>query len=168
MSRMLTLMPDSSPKLTKLICFCRCLPLLCYTLVLSPLLLGVGHKLNLVLFWGCSKLISRALICFIGPYKPSKMKSNRLFAYLLTKLLEIQWTNQHGSFSSYCHIGVCIIFKEVVQISERFLPTLGSFWRAFNLLFKRSPPIFHWTIIRPLVFIDVSHWAKLDNRILLL
>jgi hypothetical protein len=66
-----------------------------------------------------------------------------LFAYPLTKLLEILWMNQHGSFSSYCHVGFCVIFKEVIQVNKRFLPALEGLWWAIVLFFKRSPFVFH-------------------------
>jgi hypothetical protein len=83
------------------------------------------------------------------------MNSSKLSIYLLIRLFEIQWMSQHGSFSSYYHIGVCIIFEEVVHFNERFMPTLGGLWRATDLLFKRNPlmhcvflvPTIHWMII---------------------
>lgn len=50
MSRMLTFMLASSPKLTKMFCVCKCFFLMCSTLVLSFLLFGVGFELNLVSF----------------------------------------------------------------------------------------------------------------------
>lgn len=84
-----TFMPTSFPRLAKLLYFCRCPILLCCTLVLSLLLLEVSFRLRLVSFWGCLKLISRAFICFIGSFKPSKMKSNKFFVYPLTELLKI-------------------------------------------------------------------------------
>ncbi len=51
MSRVFTLMLTSSPRLARLFCFCNCIFLLCYTFVLSPLLLGVGFKLSFISFW---------------------------------------------------------------------------------------------------------------------
>ncbi len=75
-------------------------------------------------------------MCVIGSFKPSKTKSNKLFVYPLTKLLKIQWMNQHSSFSSCCHVGVYIIIEEVVQVSNRFLHALEGLWYAINLLFK--------------------------------
>ncbi len=89
MSKVLTHIPTSSPKLASLFCFCRRPPLLCYTLVLSLLFLGVGFNLNLISFWGCLKLILCALVCFIGPFEPFKMRLENLFVYPLTKSLEI-------------------------------------------------------------------------------
>ncbi len=118
----------SPPKLIKLLCLCRCLSFLCYTLVLSLLLLEVGFKPSLTSIWGCLKFILCALICFIGSFEPFKMKSNRLFTYLLIELLEIQRMNQYGSFSSCCHVSVCVIFEEVIQVNEKFLLTLRGLW----------------------------------------
>jgi hypothetical protein len=138
MSRMLTLMLASYPKLVRLFCLCKCLPFLCYTLVLSPLFLGVSFRLNLTSLWGCLKIVLCALICFIGSFKPFRMNSSMFFIYPLTKLFEIRWTNQHGSFFSCCHIGVCVILEEVVQISKKFLPTLRGLWWVTNLFFRRS------------------------------
>jgi hypothetical protein len=163
MSRMFTLTLTSYPRLTKLFCLCKCLPFLCYTLVLSPLFLGVSFKLSLVSLWGCLRIIFRGLVCFIGSLEPFKMNSSRFFAYPLTKLFKIKWTNQHGSFFSCCHIGACAILEEVVQISERFLPALRGLWWMTNLLFRRNPlmplmlpiPTTHWTNFQHFVFVDV-------------
>jgi hypothetical protein len=66
--------------------------------------------------------ISHAFNCFIGSLKSSKMRSNMFFIYPLTKLLEIRWTKQHGSFFSCCHDGVCIILEEVMRIVRGFCP----------------------------------------------
>jgi hypothetical protein len=93
MSRVLTLMPTSSPKLVGLLCFCMCILLMCYTLVLSPLIFGVGFRLSLASFWGCLMLVLCAFVCFIGSLEPSRTRSNKLFAYPLIKLFEIQWTS---------------------------------------------------------------------------
>ncbi len=161
MSRVLTLMPTSSLKFARLLCFCKCFSLMCYTLVLSSLLFEVGFEFNLVSFWGCLKFISHAFDCFIQPFEPSRMRLGKFFAYLLTELLEIQWMNQHGSLSSYHHIGVYVILEEVIQFSKRFLLALGGLWRVTSLLFKRNPlmhhmlpiPTTHWTILWPLVFV---------------
>jgi len=112
MYKVLTFMPTSSPRLTMLLWLCRCPPLLCYTLVLSLLLLGVSFEFNS--FWGCLKLVLCALVCFIGSFKPFKPRSNMHFTYVSIELLKILWTNQHGSLSSYCHVGVCTILKEVI------------------------------------------------------
>jgi hypothetical protein len=68
--------------------FCRCTPLLCFSLVLFLLLLGVCFKLSLAPFWGCLSFVSRVFICFIGSFEPAMMKLGRLFAYPLTKLLK--------------------------------------------------------------------------------
>jgi len=89
LSKHVTLMPTSSPKLTKLLCLCKCPSLpLCYTLVISPLLLGVGYGFNLISFWG---LFEARFMCphLFHNYEPSNTKSNKLFTYLLIKLLEI-------------------------------------------------------------------------------
>jgi hypothetical protein len=58
---------------------------------------------------------------------------------------------------------VCAIFKEIIQVNKRFMFALGSFWRMFSLLFKRSfhvphvRPILttHGKILQPLIFVDV-------------
>jgi hypothetical protein len=128
MSRMLTFMLTSSPKLTKMFCICKCFFLMCSTLVLSFLLFGVGFELNLASFWGYLKFILHALICVIGSLKPFMTKSNKLFIYPLTKLFKIWWTNQHNSFSSCCHVGVYTIIEEVVKVNKRFLLTLEGLW----------------------------------------
>jgi hypothetical protein len=60
---------------------CRCLPLLCFSLVLFLLLIGVGFGLNLVPFWGYLSLVFCAFVYFIGSLKPSRMKSTMLFVY---------------------------------------------------------------------------------------
>lgn len=84
-------------------------------------------------FW----LISCAFVCFIGSFKSFKMRSNNLSAYHLIESFEIWGTSQHGSFFC-CHVGVYIIFEEVVQVDERFLLTLQGLWPTISLLF-RSP-----------------------------
>ncbi len=89
MSRVFTLITASSLRLTKLFCLCKCLLLLCYNLVLSPLLLGVGFGLNLTSFWGCLKHVLCVFICFIRSFEPSRMRSSKLFAYPLIELLKI-------------------------------------------------------------------------------
>jgi len=99
----------------------------------TPLASGVSFELNLASFWGCLSLISRALDYFIGSFKPSKTRSNRLLAYPLIELLEI----------SCCHVGVCAILEEVVQINDMFLPILGGLWWAIGLLFKMNPLMLH-------------------------
>jgi hypothetical protein len=86
-----------------------------------------------------------------------RMKSGILFIYPFTELFKSQSMNQRGSFSSYCHIGVCIILKEVIQVSKRFLLTLRGSWRVIDLFFRKSLlvphvlpiPTVHWTIILP-------------------
>jgi hypothetical protein len=138
MSIVPTFMVASFPRLAKLLCLCRCLPFLCYPLILSLLLFEVGFGLNLTSFWGCLWFISCAFDYSIGSFKPSRMVSSRFFTYFLTELFEIQWTNQHGSFFSCCHVGVCAILEEVVQISKRFMPALKGLCRTTNLLFKKS------------------------------
>jgi len=89
MSKVFTLMLASSPKLTVLFCFYKCLPPMCYTLVLSLLLIRIGFGLNLTSFWGCLRLILHALTCFIRSFEPFKTRSNKFFVYPLIKLLEI-------------------------------------------------------------------------------
>jgi hypothetical protein len=73
-------------------------------------------------------LVSHAFVCFIRSLKPSRMRLGRFFIYPLTELLEIQQTNEHGSFSFCCHVGVCNILEEVVQVNERFLLVSRGFW----------------------------------------
>ncbi len=46
---------------------CKCLILLCFSLVLFFLLFVVGFELSLAPFWGCLSLVLCALVCFIGP-----------------------------------------------------------------------------------------------------
>jgi hypothetical protein len=70
----LTLLLALFPKLAKLFFLCKCAPLMCFSLVLFLLLLRVGFGLSLAPFWGYLSLISRALVCFIGPLKPFKTK----------------------------------------------------------------------------------------------
>jgi hypothetical protein len=49
----------------------------------------------------------------------------------------------HGFFSSYCHVGGCTIFKEVIQVIERFLLILGSLCRTTSLFFMKSLVMLH-------------------------
>jgi hypothetical protein len=79
---MLTLLLALFPKLaklTKLFYLCRCLFVLCFSLVFFFLLFGVGFKLSLIPLWSC----------FIGFLEPSKKRSNKFFTYPLTKLFKI-------------------------------------------------------------------------------
>jgi hypothetical protein len=134
MSRVFTFMLTSCLKLANLLCLCMCFSFICYTFVLSFLLLKVHFGLSLVSFWGCLKLISWALICFIKSFEPFRTRLGKAFRLPLTKLFEIQWIDQHGSFSSYCHVGVCTIFEEVIQVSKRFLFALRSLWWMIGLI----------------------------------
>jgi len=86
---MFIFIPVSSLSLAKFFCFCKCIPFLCYTLVLSLLFFGVGFEFTLASFWGYLKLISCALVCFIEPLEPARMRSGRFFIYPLNELLEI-------------------------------------------------------------------------------
>ncbi len=140
---MFTFMQALPPRLTRLPYLCKCFPHLCYTLILSLLFFGVGFGLNLISFWGCLRFVLRAFICFIRSFKPFKMKLGMLFIYPFTKLFKIQSMNQHGFFSSYCHIGVCILLKEVVQVSKRFLLPLRGSWRVIGFFFRRSLFVLH-------------------------
>jgi hypothetical protein len=90
---MLTLLLASFSKLTMSFHLCKCPPFLCFSLVLFLLLFGVGFKFNLVPVWGCLNLISHPLVYFIKSFEPFRTRSNRLFTYLLTELLETHWTN---------------------------------------------------------------------------
>jgi hypothetical protein len=91
MSRVVTLLLASFPKQAMLFYLCRCPPLLCLSLVVFLLLLGVGFELSLTPFWGCLKFVLHALIYFIRSFKPSMTKLGKFFAYPLTELLETQW-----------------------------------------------------------------------------
>jgi hypothetical protein len=126
MLRVFTLMLASFPKLIMLFCLYRCPPLMCYTLVLSLLLIGVGFGLSLISFWGCLRLILHALNCFIRSFEPFKTRSCMLFANPVIELLEIPWMNQHGSFFS-CYHGVCVIFEEVVRVNKKVFTRLRKF-----------------------------------------
>ncbi len=148
------LISTSFTMLAKLFYFCRCLPLLCFSLVLFLLFLGVGFKLNLAPSWGCLCLVSHAFICFIGSLEPSRMKSGRLFTYPLIKLFEIWRMSWHGSFSSCCFVDVCTIFERVVQVIKRFMFVSRGLRRATNLLFRRSLLVLH---VRPVFH---SSWGK--------
>jgi hypothetical protein len=86
MSRMLTPMLTSSPRFANLFCFCKCLPLLCHTLVLSFLLLKISFGLSLISFSGCLKLVSCAFVCFIGSLKPFMTRSNEVFCLPLHQI----------------------------------------------------------------------------------
>lgn len=114
MWRVSTFMPTLSSKLVRLLCLCTCVPFLCYTLVLCPLFLKVGFRLSLISFWGYLRFVSCAFDCFIGTFEPFKTRLGRLFPYPLIELLEIRWMSQHGSFSSYCHVGVYITLEKVI------------------------------------------------------
>jgi hypothetical protein len=88
-----TLLLASFPRLAMLFYLFKCPPLLHFSLVLFLLLIGVGFELNLTPFWGCLSFVLYALICFIGSFKLSRMRLNKLFAYLLTKLFETRQMN---------------------------------------------------------------------------
>lgn len=126
MSKMLTLMLASSPKIANMLCLCMCLPFFCYTLVLSLLFLGVGFGLSLTSFWGCLKLVSHALICFIGSLKPFKMKSGKAFRLPLNQIVQNSMDKSTWFFLLILPCCVCVIFEEVVQVSKRFILALGS------------------------------------------
>lgn len=163
MLKMLTFMLASPPMLVRLPCLCRCFPPMCYTLVLSLLHFEIDFKLSLVSFWGCFRPILCALICFIKSFEPFKTRSCMFFIYPLIELFKIWWISQHGSFSSFCHIVVYIIFEEVILVNERFLFTLEGLWWVINILFKRNPlmlhvlPILtiHWIIFQLVIFVNV-------------
>jgi hypothetical protein len=92
-SRVLTLLLTSFPKLAMLFYLCRCPFFLCFSLVLFLLLLRVGFELNLSPFWGYLNFVSHAFIGFIGSIKPFKMKTCKFFAFLLIELFETRQTN---------------------------------------------------------------------------
>jgi len=94
MLRMFTLMPTSSPRLANLFCLCRCLPLLCYTMVLSFLLLGVGFEFSLTSFRSCLNSILHALIFFIGSFQPFKTRLGKAFCFPLD---QIAWDSMDKS-----------------------------------------------------------------------
>ncbi len=83
-----TLVPTSFPRLAKLLCFCRCLILLCHTLVLSFLLLGVGFGLSLASFWGCLKLISRAHYLFHRIFRAIQDEIKQVFCLLFDQIAQ--------------------------------------------------------------------------------
>jgi len=90
MSRVLTFMPTLSLGLINLFYLCKCLPFMCYPLVLSLLLHGVNSGLNLGSFRNCLKLVFPTLDYFVESLKPSRMRSSKLSTYPLTELLEIR------------------------------------------------------------------------------
>jgi hypothetical protein len=139
MSKVLTFMPTSFPKLAKLLCLCKCLPLLCYTLILSLLLIGVQFGLNLVSFWGCLKLVLCAFICFIKSLKPSKTRSSRFFAYPLTNA----W--------------------DLMDESTRFLFLLLSHWCLHYTQRNRSS---QWEVFAHLKRFMASNWSSLQKKVL--
>ncbi len=53
-------------------------------------------------------------IVSLDPIEPSMTRLGRFFIYSLTKLHKIWWTSQYGSFFSFCHVDVGVIFKNVV------------------------------------------------------
>jgi hypothetical protein len=93
MSKVLTFLLASFLKLVRLFYLCRYPPFLCFSLVLFFLLLGVGFELNLAPFWGYLSFILHAIVCFIGTFEPSRMRSNMFFTYPLIELFETQWTS---------------------------------------------------------------------------
>jgi hypothetical protein len=80
------IMPASSPKLVKMLCFHKCPFFLCSTMVLSPLLLRVDFGFSSVLFWGCLRLILCVFYCFIEYLKPSRMRLNMFFCLPLDQI----------------------------------------------------------------------------------
>jgi hypothetical protein len=171
---MLTLLLASFPRLISLFFLFRRPPLLCLSLVLFLLFLRVGFKFNLVLFWGYLNIVSHAFICFIRTLEPFRTRLNKLFSYPLTNFFKTQQTNLHGSFPSYCLIGVCVILKKVVLvieklffkdviIIEKFFLTSRGLWRTIDLFFKRNihmpyvPLVLttHGKKFRSFVFVDV-------------
>ncbi len=121
MSRVFTLLLASFPRLIMFFYLCKCPPLLCFSLVLFLLFLGVGFGISLASFWGYLSFVSHAFICFIKSLEPFRMRLGRLFAYLWTELFKTRGTNYHGYFSSYCHIGVYAIINTVIQVNEKFM-----------------------------------------------
>jgi hypothetical protein len=87
-SRVFILLLASFSRLTRLFYFCRGPFLLCFSLILFLLLLGIGFGLNLTPFWGYLIFVLCAFIWFIRSFKSSEMRSSGLFAYPLTELLE--------------------------------------------------------------------------------
>jgi len=157
------LMLALSPMLARIFYLCKCPPFLCSTLFLFFLFLRVSFGLSLISFWGCLGPISHAFNCFIRSLEPLRTRLGKVSAYPFTKLFKIQWTNKHGSFSSCCDVGVCVILKEVIQVNKRFMCFKRFIVCNSNFLFGRNPPmlhlllvpIIHWTIFQPLVFVDV-------------
>jgi hypothetical protein len=64
----------------------------------------------------------------------------------------------------FFHVGVCIIFKAVIRVNERFLLALGGLWQATGVLFTRSLHmlimclilIIHEKFFRTLAFANVQ------------
>ncbi len=79
---------NSFPMLARMFFLCKCPPLLCFSLLLFLLLLGVGFKRSLSPFWGYLNLTSCTFVCFTKSLESSKMRSSRLFIYSLIKLLK--------------------------------------------------------------------------------
>ncbi len=167
MSRMLTFLLALFPKLAKLFFLWKQPPLLCFSLVIFLLLIGVGFGPNLVPSWGCLNLVSCAFICFIGSFEPFRTSSSRLFVNSLTKLSNTWWTSWHGTYSSCCCVSVCTIFEVVIHANGRFLLALRGFWRVTSLPFRslHMPlvhPIFstHGRNFRPLGKASEYKWSK--------
>jgi len=170
---MLTLLLASFPRLIRLFFLFMRPPLLCLSLVLFLLFLKVGFKFNLVLFWGYLNIVSHAFICFIRTLEPSRTRLNKLFFYPLIDFFKTQQTNLHGSFSSCCFIGVCVILKKVVLvieklffkvviIIEKFFLTSRGLWQTIDLFFKRN---LHMPYV-PLIF--TTHGKILRSFFLLM
>ncbi len=154
-------------------CLYRCPPFLCYTSILSFLFLGASFGLNLTSIWGCLRFIFHAFNCFIRSLEPFKTRLGRLFTYPLIELLEIQWTNQHGSFFSCCH-GVCVIWGgrlgkwKVFTHFKRFMAgNWSSIYESF-LPHILPIPIVHWIIPQPFFFVNVWLWVEMKSTITLL
>ncbi len=113
MSRMFTLLLASFPKRARSFYLCKHSPLMCFSLVLFLLLLGVGFGLNLTPFWGYLSLGLCAFIYFIGSLKPSKT-IKQPFHLPLDQIVHDPTNELAWFFSSYYPIGVCVLLEEVI------------------------------------------------------
>jgi len=124
MLRVFTFLLVSFPKLTKLFYLCKCPPLLCFSLVLFLMLLGVGFMLSLVPFWGCLSLILRAFVCFIRSFEPSRVRSDKLFTYPLIELF-----NGRVNMVPFPHVALLVFAlysRRLFKPTRCFLCALGN------------------------------------------
>ncbi len=119
------------PRLAKLFCLCKCLPFLCYSLILSPLLLEAGFGLSLASFWGYLKFVSCALDYSIGSFEPSRTASSRFFTFFLIELFK-----SNGRINMVLFLLVAMLVFALY--SKRSFRLAKGLWQAISLLFKRN------------------------------